>query len=223
MKGKPAVYTKKYKALHKQECVFLFFRKAIKLNKIKSNLISIIFVNQNHPFNRIISFVKFTENFQKVLCNVFVADHFAFVSRTVQRLAQRMYISKVTYRNSTVVFVSFALYLRENSAFFVEFFDIKAAFFCWFCFFLRNRACCKCSCTYYDKNCQKCCIFSFHKEKDKLLLVTSQVSPWTWIKFLDFFLFMDGTVLPDWLCAATAFASGRFFTKASASPCFNPA
>lgn len=38
MKGKLAVYTKKYKALHKQECDFLFFRKAIKLNKIKSNL-----------------------------------------------------------------------------------------------------------------------------------------------------------------------------------------
>ena len=24
---------------------------------------------------------------------------------------------------------------------------------------------------------------------------------------------MDGTVLPDWLCVATAFASGRFFYK----------
>ena len=117
MKGKPAVYTKKYKALHKQECGFLFFRKAIKLNKIKSNLISIIFVNQNHLFNRIISFVKFTENFQKVICNVFVADHFAFVSRTVQRLAQGMYIAKMSYRN-TIVFVSFALNSCENLAFF---------------------------------------------------------------------------------------------------------
>ena len=38
MKGKPALHTKKHRALHKQEFGFLFFYKAIKLNKIKSNL-----------------------------------------------------------------------------------------------------------------------------------------------------------------------------------------